>query len=60
MTTWTGDDLTKIGSAEELEIASFRRDSTLRKPTIIWVVRVEDDLYVRSVHLFAKLTRRSH
>ena len=47
MTTWTSDELTKIGTAEELRIASLRRDGTLRKPVIIWVVRVGDDLYVR-------------
>jgi len=50
MTTWTSDELTKIGKAEELEIASLRADGTLRKPVIIWVVRVGDDLYVRSVN----------
>jgi hypothetical protein len=50
MTVWTNDELTKIGSAEELEIASLRRDGTLRKRVIIWVVRVGDDLYVRSVN----------
>ena len=48
MTTWTSDELTKIGTAEELEIAPLRRDGTLRKPVTIWVVRVGDDLYVRS------------
>ena len=48
MTTWTSDDLTKIGTAEELEIASLRRDGTLRNPVTIWVVRIGDDLYVRS------------
>ena len=50
MTQWTSDELNKIGKAEELEIASLRRDGTLRKPTTIWVVRVDDDLYVRSVY----------
>jgi hypothetical protein len=50
MTTWTGEELTKIGTAEELEIASRRDDGTLRKSTTIWVVRVENDLYVRSVN----------
>jgi hypothetical protein len=48
MTTWTSDELDKIGGAEELEIASLRRDGTLRKSVTIWVVRVRDDLYVRS------------
>ena len=49
MTTWTSDELNKIGTAEELQIASLRRDGTLRNPVTIWVVRVGDDLYVRSV-----------
>jgi len=48
MTAWRRDELTKIGAAEELEIASRRRDGTLRNPVTIWVVRVGDDLYVRS------------
>ena len=50
MTTWTRDELNKIGTAEELEIASLRRDGTLRNPVTIWVVRHGDDLYVRSVN----------
>jgi hypothetical protein len=49
MTEWTNDELTKIGYAEELRIASLRGDGTLRKPVTIWVVRLGDDLYVRSV-----------
>ena len=50
MTTWTGDELRKIGTAEELEMASLRRNGTLRNPVTIWVVRHGDDLYVRSVN----------
>ena len=50
MTTWTSNELNKIGAAEELQIASLRRDGTLRKLVTIWVVRVGDDLYVRSVN----------
>ena len=50
MTTWTGDELAKIGKAEELQISSLRGDGTLRKPVTIWVVRYGDDLYVRSVY----------
>jgi len=49
MTEWTKDELTKIGSAEELQIAPLRRDGTLRKPVTIWVVRDGDSLHVRSV-----------
>ena len=50
MGTWTSDELTRIGTAEELQIAARRPDGTLRHETTIWVVRVEDDLYVRSVY----------
>jgi hypothetical protein len=49
MTRWISDDLDTIGAAEELEIEPYRRDGTLRSPVTIWVVRVGDDLYVRSV-----------
>jgi hypothetical protein len=50
MTAWTSDELDKIGSAEELQLASARPDGTLRKPVTIWVVRHGDDLYVRSAY----------
>jgi len=48
MTSWTRNDLERIGAADELQLASFKEDGTLRKPVIIWVVRAGDDLYVRS------------
>jgi hypothetical protein len=50
MTGWTNDELDKIAAADELRIASRRRDGTLRTPVTIWVVRHGDDLYVRSVN----------
>jgi hypothetical protein len=50
MTVWTSDELNKIRAAEELQIASVRRDGTLRKPVTIWVVRHGNNLYVRSVN----------
>ena len=49
MTTWTSDELNKIGTADELQIATLRRDGTLRNPVTIWVVRLSEDLYIRSV-----------
>lgn len=48
MRAWTKDELDKIGQAQELEIASLRRDGTLSNPVTIWVVRIGNDLYVRS------------
>jgi hypothetical protein len=50
MSTWMSDELDRIGEAEELKIASVRRDGTLRRPVTIWVARHGDDLYVRSVN----------
>jgi hypothetical protein len=47
-TAWTADELDQIGAAAELEIAPRRRDGTLRRGVPIWVVRVGDELYVRS------------
>jgi len=49
MTAWTTEELTRIGSSDELQIASVRPDGTLRNPVTIWVVRDGDSLYVRSV-----------
>ena len=50
MAAWTSDELGNIAGTDELRIASRRRDSTLNSPRIIWVVRLGDDLYVRSVN----------
>jgi hypothetical protein len=50
MTTWTADELDRIGRAEELRLASVRGDGTLRPYVIMWVVRAGDDLYVRSAY----------
>jgi hypothetical protein len=49
MTQWTSDQLTKIGRAQEVQIASARRDGTLRDPVTVWAVRHSDNLYLRSV-----------
>jgi hypothetical protein len=48
MTAWDPSELDTIDATEELQIAPARRDGTLRPATPIWVVRVGDDLYVRS------------
>ena len=50
MGEWTSEELSKIEVAEELTIASMRGNGTLRKPVTIWVVRLGDQLYVRSVN----------
>ena len=44
MSAWIDDELTRIGEAGELDIATRRADGTLRKPRIVWVVRLGDDI----------------
>lgn len=50
MPTWTSEQLDWIGRMTEIEIAPRRSDGTLREFTTIWIVRVDDGLYVRSWH----------
>jgi hypothetical protein len=49
-TTWTPDELDRIGDAEELDLASRRPDGSLRAHVTMWVVRAGDDVYVRSAY----------
>lgn len=48
VTTWSEEELDRIGSADELRISSRRPDGTLRKFITIWAVRSGGDVYVRS------------
>ena len=50
MVAWNEDELNRIGTADELEIAPVRRDGTLRAARPIWVVRAGDNLYVRAAY----------
>ena len=48
--TWTDDELRRIGAATELQITSRRPDRSLRPYVTIWTVRAGDGLYVRSAY----------
>jgi hypothetical protein len=48
MAQWTANELDSVGNAHELGLASRRSDGTLRPYVTMWVVRVGDELYVRS------------
>jgi hypothetical protein len=50
MPAWSKEELQRIGAADELQLASLRRDGTLRPYVTMWVVRAGDDLYVRSAY----------
>jgi hypothetical protein len=49
MTQWTSDQLGRVARAEEVELASVRRDGVLSKPVTVWAVRHGDEIFVRSV-----------
>jgi hypothetical protein len=48
--TWTPDELDAIGGADELQVASLRKDGTLRRYVTIWVVSAGQDVYIRSAY----------
>lgn len=50
MSTWTSDELERVGAAEVLRLSSRRQDGSLRPFVTMWVVRAGDDLYVRSAY----------
>jgi hypothetical protein len=45
---WSPDELERIGTAEELQIAASRADETPRRAVPIWVVSVGGQVYVRT------------
>lgn len=50
MTAWTADELARIDRTEEIGIASRRPDGSLRPFVTIWIVRLGDDVFVRSAY----------
>ncbi len=49
MRAWNDEELSEIAGADELRVAPLRREGSLQRPRIVWVVRHGDDVYVRSV-----------
>lgn len=47
---WKPEQLERVGGSAELQLASRRPDGSLRSYVTMWVVRVGDDLYVRSAY----------
>jgi hypothetical protein len=46
---WNPTELERIAATREIEVSSLREDGALTKPVTIWCVRVEGELYIRSV-----------
>jgi hypothetical protein len=47
-TTWTSDELTRLGEADQIDISTRRIDGSLRPFAPIWIVAVNGASYVRS------------
>ena len=50
VSTWSQEDLGLLGGAGEVEVSSVRRDGSLSRARTVWIVRVGDELYLRSVN----------
>jgi hypothetical protein len=50
VSTWSQDDLDRLGGVGEVEVSSVRRDGSLSRARTVWIVRVGDQLYLRSVN----------
>ncbi len=48
--TWSSEDLSLFGGAGEVEVSSVRLDGSFSRERIVWIVRVGDELYLRSVN----------
>ena len=63
MTEWSQGDLDLLGGAAEVEVSSVRHDGSLSAARTVWIVRVGDQLYLRSVNgpdgAWYRLTRAS-
>jgi hypothetical protein len=47
---WTADELPTIDAAGEVDVATRREDGTMRTARIVWIVRHDGAVYVRSVN----------
>lgn len=50
MNHWTADELARLDGADEMHIAGRRADGSPARAVIVWMVRLGDDLYTRSVN----------
>lgn len=49
-TAWNEQELAELDARYEVRIASVRKDGTFTSGRIIWAVRLDDEVYVRSVN----------
>ena len=47
---WSSDDLDLFGRTGEVEVSSVRHDGSWSRSRTVWIVRVGNELYLRSVN----------
>lgn len=50
MSTWTPETARSLSASQEIQILTRRTDGTLRRPRIIWIVRHDDRVFIRSTN----------
>jgi hypothetical protein len=48
MPEWSADELDDLRASNEIQLSTFRADGSLRTFVPVWVVQVDDAVYVRS------------
>ena len=48
MTAWETSELEKLGKADEIKLFSLKKEGAYYNPVTIWIVQVDNDLFVRS------------
>jgi hypothetical protein len=48
MSNWSTQELDTIGNADEVQLNTKRQDGSLRTSVPVWIVRLGNELYVRS------------
>jgi hypothetical protein len=50
VSTWTAEAARTLADPQEIQVSTRRPDGTLRSPTIIWIVRDGDRVFIRSTN----------
>ena len=48
--TWSPEELNLLGTAGEVEVSSVHHDGSMSRQRIVWIVRVGNQLFLRSVN----------
>lgn len=50
MKMWNIEDAAILSAPDEVQVVTYRRDGSARRPTTIWIVRDAADVFIRSTN----------